>query len=101
MTISTESDGAVGFGTSSPDARVHFVGAAPRPGTGLLRSVGTIVYGDGSRFSELRVGDMILVGDDERVVVAIESDSELEVISAFDSDVEAFTAFSYQKPISR
>lgn len=69
-------------------------------GKGTISSNGKIVNGDGTIFtSELKIGDSITVNDQNRVVMAIDSNTFLTIDSTFKPDLPPGTRFHCYKSI--
>jgi hypothetical protein len=100
ISVSLESDGAVGLGVDDARARLHAQGSAIRYGIGMVSSSdGVAVLGSGTRFlEELNVGDLFAVMGSTRHVQSIESDNELHLSSGVEPFSES--SFSFQKAIT-
>ncbi len=93
--------GNLGVGTPGVDSRLQVRGENVLNGTGALSSTGAAVTGSGTLFnSQLRVGDVLLVGTQSAVVAAIASDTALTTQTPF-SPALTSSIFTFQKPVIR
>jgi hypothetical protein len=89
--------GNVGIGTVSPQGIMQ-VQSNPLTGTGTISSSGTDVTGTNTRFlRELTVGSEITAVGEKRRVTAITSNTDLDVDSAWSSDLSG-VSFTYTIP---
>ncbi|MEW6379621.1 MAG: tail fiber domain-containing protein [bacterium] len=91
----------VGIGTPNPVRKLDVIGnSSTSPGTGTLTSSGTTVTGAGTSFTtQLHIGDIIIVGTQQRMVKRINSNTSLTTSTAFNPPLTSST-FSYQQPIA-
>ena len=93
--------GNLGVGTPGVDSRLQVRGENAVNGSGALTSTGTVVTGAGTAFTtQLRVGDVLLVGAQSAVVAAIASDTALTTQTAFGPALTS-SIFTFQKPVIR
>lgn len=88
-------------GATTDTSSLDVVGTNPVLGSGTISSAGPTVTGNGSAFTtEIHVGDIIILGTQERIVVAINSDTELTSETAFDPPATN-SFYAFQQPVVR